>query len=493
MARAAKHEAGAPCLVWFRQDLRLADNPALAAAVATGRPVIPFYLFEEAPGAPWAMGAASRWWLHGSLAALAADLAARGAPLVLRRGDPAEDVQQLVAETGAAQVVWNRCYEPAAVARDTALKQTLTGLGVAVDSYNAALLFEPWTVRTGAGGPFKVFTPFWRACRAQGVTTPPTPAPERIAGPAGPPASLDLADLGLLPVKPDWAGGLRTAWTPGEAGARDRLAAFLEEALDGYGANRNRPDMAATSRLSPHLHFGEIGPRQVWRAVETFVEAHPALRGDADTFLSEIGWREFSTHLLFHTPDLPERNWKTQFDVFPWKEDAAGLEAWRRGRTGYPIVDAGMRELWTTGFMHNRVRMIAASFLIKDLMVHWRAGEDWFWDTLVDADLASNAASWQWVAGSGADAAPYFRIFNPVTQGESYDPHGAYVRRWIPEIAALPDAVIHKPWTATPLALAEAGIVLGRDYPLPIVDHGEARNAALAAYKSLAGSPAAGD
>ena len=269
--------------------------------------------------------------------------------------------------------------------------------------------------------------------------------------------------------------------------ARNRLAAFLDAALDGYGENRNRPDMADTSRLSPHLHFGEIGPRQVWRAVETFVEAHPDLRGEADKFLSEIGWREFSAHLLFHTPDLPERNWKPQFDAFPWREDAEGLAAWRRGLTGYPIVDAGMRELWTTGWMHNRVRMITASFLIKDLMIHWRHGEDWFWDTLVDADLAANAASWQWVAGSGADAAPFFRIFNPVTQGETYDPRGAYVRRWVPELAALPDAFIHKPWLAPPLTLADAGLVLGRDYPRPVVDHGEARKAALAAYKAVSG------
>ncbi len=487
MARAAaKQDPAAPCLVWFRQDLRLTDNPALAAAVASGRPVIPVYVFDDTPG-PWIMGAASRWWLHGALDALGRDLAARGSFLVLRRGDAAVELPALIRETGAAQVVWNRCYEPQAVRRDTALKQALTADGVSVESYNAALLFEPWTVRTGAGGPFKVFTPFWRACRALGLSVPPQPAPKRIPCPVTPPGSLDLAELKLTPSAPDWAGGLRAAWSPGEAGARERLSDFLESALDGYGDNRNRPDVPTTSRLSPHLHFGEIGPRQVWCAVETFVEANPALRGEADKFLSEIGWREFSAHLLFHNPDLPERNWKSRFDDFPWQENAAGLEAWRRGRTGYPIVDAGMRELWTTGWMHNRVRMIAASFLIKDLMIHWRAGENWFWDTLVDADLASNAASWQWVAGSGADAAPYFRIFNPVTQGETYDPHGAYVRRWIPEIAALPDAFVHKPWLAPPMALSEAGLVLGRDYPRPVVDHGEARKTALAAYKAVAG------
>lgn len=478
---------GAPALVWLRQDLRLADNPALHAAVESGRPVVVVYVLDEE--GPWPLGGASRWWLHGALEALGADLAKRGVPLTLRRGGASEEITRLIKQTGADTVFWNRCYEPAAVARDTALKKQLTDAGVAVEGFNAALLFEPWEVRTGAGGPFKVFTPFWRACRAQHIHTETAAAPKRIEA-AKATKSLTLADLALLPTKPDWAGGMREEWTPGEAGARARLSAFLDDALDGYDANRNRPDLIGTSRLSPHLHFGEIGPRQIWRAVETFVEAHPAMRGEADKFLSEIGWREFSTHLLFHNPNLPDANWKAQFDHFPWETNAEGLEAWRRGRTGYPIVDAGMRELWTTGWMHNRVRMIVASFLIKDLMIHWREGEAWFWDTLVDADLANNAASWQWVAGSGADASPYFRIFNPVTQGETYDPDGAYVRRWIPEIAALPDKVIHKPWTATPEALSDAGIELGRTYPRPIVDHGEARTRALAAYKTIAGATA---
>lgn len=478
--------ADAPALVWLRQDLRIADNPALRAAVESGRPVIVAYVLDDQ--GPWPLGAASRWWLHGSLAALDADLTARGAGLTLRRGPAAREIAALVRETGANAVYWNRCYEPAAIARDTGLKKDLTAAGVTVESFNGALLFEPWEIRTGGDGPYKVFTPFWRACRAQALDVKTAAAPKRIPGGAA--KSLRLADLKLLPTKPDWAGGMRAAWTPGEAGAKALLATFLDDALDGYDANRNRPDMVGTSRLSPHLHFGEISPRQIWRAVETFVEIHPALRREADKFLSEIGWREFSTHLLFHNPKLPEANWKSQFDAFPWEENADGVEAWKRGRTGYPIVDAGMRELWTTGWMHNRVRMIVASFLIKDLMVHWRTGEDWFWDTLVDADLANNAASWQWVAGSGADASPYFRIFNPVTQGETYDPEGAYVRRWVPEIAALPDKVIHKPWTATPEALAAAGVELGRTYPRPIVDHGEARTRALAAYKSIAGATA---
>ena len=494
MARSeGKTASPAPCLVWLRQDLRLADNPALAAAVASGRPIVALHVLDETPGDPWPLGGASRWWLHQSLKALGADIAARGGRLVLRRGPAGKIVEDVVAETGAAEVFWNRCYEPAAIARDTALKAALAKRGVGVGSFNAGLLFEPWDIRTGAGGPFKVYTPFWRACLARGHDGMPPPAPKSLHAPAKAPASLALDDLGLEPKTPDWAGGLREAWTPGEAGARKRLSAFLKSRLMDYETGRNRPDRDATSRLSPHLHFGEIGPRQIWRAVETHVEAHPAARRAADKFLSEIGWREFSTHLLFHFPDLPEKNWRSDFDAFPWVDDKAALTAWRRGATGYPIIDAGMRELWTTGYMHNRVRMIAASFLIKDLMIHWREGAAWFADTLVDADLANNAASWQWVAGSGADASPYFRIFNPVTQGETYDPEGVYVRRWIPEIAGLPDAAIHKPWTASPEVLKAAGVALGRTYPRPIVDHGEARKAALAAYKALSGKRDAGE
>jgi deoxyribodipyrimidine photo-lyase len=385
-----------------------------------------YILDEETPG-DWKLGGGARWWLHHSLGALSANLASKGATLVLRRGSPEAILPSLVRETGAGAVHWNRCYEPSAIARDTRLKATLGGDGVAVESANSALLFEPWQLKTAAGGPFKVYSPFWRALRAAGGVAPPQPAPTRIAIPSRPPESDRLDSWGLLPSRPDWAGGLRESWTPGETGARARLDNFLDTALAGYGEARNRPDLPSTSRLSPHLHWGEIGPRQVWAAVHAFAEAHTQVRADADKFLSEIAWREFAHHLLFHRPDLPERNWKASFDGFPWATDETSINSWQRGQTGYPIVDAGMRELWTTGWMHNRVRMIVASFLVKDLMIHWRRGEDWFWDTLVDADLANNAASWQWVAGSGADAAPYFRVFNPVTQGERFDPQGAYV------------------------------------------------------------------
>jgi deoxyribodipyrimidine photo-lyase len=479
-----------PVIVWFRQDLRLVDNPALAAAVDSGRPVLPFYLLDDETPGRWRPGGASRWWLHHSLAALADDLVGRGAPLLLRRGRADDVLPALAAETGAAAVYWNRCYEPSAVARDTALKTTLKDAGVEARSFNASLLVEPWQIETGSGGPYKVFTPFWKAARATLDPPPPAPAPECIAGVDGLPAGDRLYDWALLPTAPDWAGGLRDAWQPGEAGARARFQAFLDEDIAGYADDRDRPDRAVTSRLSPHLHWGEMGPRQLWHAAMHRVGsgAGAPLQKAIDKFLSEVGWREFAHHLLFHFPDLPEENWKHAFDGFGWRDDPDALRAWQRGRTGYPLVDAGMRELWATGWMHNRVRMVAASFLIKHLLVDWRAGADWFWDTLVDADLANNAASWQWVAGCGADAAPYFRIFNPVAQGEKFDPDASYIRRWVPELARLPDAYVHRPWDTPADVCRAAGFVPGESYPPPIVDHAVARGRALAAYQAMRGS-----
>lgn len=476
-----------PVIVWFRQDLRLSDNPALTAAVASGRPVLPVYVLDDETPAGWRPGGASRWWLHGSLEALAAGLADCGARLLLRSGDAAKVIPELVRATGAGAVYWNRCYEPYAVERDSRIKADLKTLGVDAESHNGSLLFEPWEVRNQAGDRYKAFTPFWKACLRLPEPPAPLPAPERIRGWAEAPDGDDLADWGLRPTKPDWAVGLRENWASGENGARERLQAFMEHALPGYAEQRDLPAVDATSRLSPYLHFGEISPRTIWHAV-----SH-ALAGNAESakskgvtkFLSEIGWREFSYHLLFHFPGLPERNLRADFDGFPWADDSALLRAWQRGQTGYPIVDAGMRQLWHTGWMHNRVRMVVASFLIKDLLVDWRHGEAWFWDTLVDADLANNAASWQWVAGSGADAAPYFRIFNPVLQGERFDPEGAYVRRWVPELAALPDSHIHRPWTAPEAMLLQSGVELGEIYPNRIVDHGMARERALAAYKTI--------
>ena len=476
-----------PVIVWFRQDLRLSDNPALAAAVGSGRPVLPVYLLDDATPGRWRRGGASRWWLHASLERLSADLADLGAPLLLRSGDAAEAIPDLVRSTGAAAIYWNRCYEPFAVDRDSRIKADVTALGIDVESYNGNLLFEPWEVRNQAGDGYKAFTPFWKACLRLPEPPVPIPAPKRMRGWTDAPKGNELVNWQLQPMKPDWAAGLRRSWVPGEAGARHRLQAFMERALTGYATERDLPAIDATSRLSPYLHFGEISPRTICHAV---THAAAGREGSAKAeaiakFLSEIGWREFSHHLLFHFPGLPERNLRADFDGFPWSDDSALLRAWQRGRTGYPIVDAGMRQLWHTGWMHNRVRMVVASFLIKDLLVDWRHGEAWFWDTLVDADLANNAASWQWVAGSGADAAPYFRIFNPVLQGERFDPEGAYVRRWVPELAALPDSRIHRPWTAPDAMLLQSNVKLGETYPHRIVDHGKARARALAAYKTI--------
>lgn len=469
-----------PVIVWFRRDLRLADNPALAAAVATGEEIVPLYILD--PGTP--LGGASRWWLHGSLAALASGLERCGAPLVLRRGRAADVLPGLIGETKARAVFWNRCYEPAAIARDKALKTALVAQGVEAKSFNASLLAEPWDVRTGSGGPYKVFTPFWRSLSARAPFPSPLPAPKKLRG-AARIGSDDLAAWSLPPTKPDWAGGLRAAWKPGETEAARRLSHFLDTCAARYAQARDLPGLEATSRLSPHLHFGEISPRQIWVAADARAHAVPRAASGIASFLREVAWREFSHHLIYHWPGMVERAWKPEFDDFPWTDDVASLAAWRRGGTGYPIVDAGMRELWATGYMHNRVRMIAASFLVKDLLIDWRRGAEWFEDTLVDADLANNRTGWQWVAGSGADAAPYFRVFNPVTQGQKFDAAGDYVRRHVPELARLDNRFIHRPWEAPPAMLSEAGIVLGQTYPKPIVDHARARERALAAFADI--------
>ena len=392
----------------------------------------------------------------------------------------------LARETDAERVVWNRRYEPACIERDQRIKTALRAAGLQADSFNSALLHEPWGVKTKTGGgPFQVFTPFWRHCLTLEDPAAPLAAPTRLQAPACTPATASLAELDLLP-HPDWAGGMREAWTPGSAGAHALLARFLDDNFDGYPTLRDEPGVQGTSRLAPHLHLGEIGPRQIWHAVREFALArdqHTTWR--ESRFLTEIGWREFAYHLLYHFPHTPTQPLRANYARFPWKGSAAQRQAWQRGATGYPIVDAGMRELWHTGWMHNRVRMIAASFLIKDLLVDWADGARWFWDTLVCADLASNTLGWQWVAGCGADAAPFFRIFNPVTQGEKFDPKGAYVRRWVPELAGLPDDWLHRPWEAPAEVLAAAGVVLGRHYPAPLVDHAEARKDALAALQAL--------
>jgi len=466
-------------IVWFRKDLRIADNPALRHAAETGRPVICLYILDETPGVR-PMGAASLWWLDKSLKSLAQDLEKLGNRLLLRKGVAARVLDDVIAETGATRVLWNRLYDRASTDRDKDIKARLKNADVECQSFNAGLLNEPWTVQNGSAQPYKVFTPYWRAARAQLDDVTVTRAPNALRALDKKASSEKLADWGLHPTRPDWSKGF-DIWTPGEAGALKRLEAFLSGPITGYGENRDVPSAPATSRLSPHLHFGEIGPRQVWRAVQSAAETGEIPLGEAEKFLSEIGWREFNHSILFNWSDLPNRNFKPEFDRFPWAKDHLAFEAWTKGETGYPIVDAGMRELWTTGFMHNRVRMIAASFLIKHLMIDWREGEAWFWDTLVDADLANNVGNWQWTAGSGADASPYFRIFNPIAQGEKFDPSGAYVRRWVPELADVPDALIHKPWER-PLHLPPAA---KRIYAKPIVDHAKARERALEAYHSL--------
>jgi deoxyribodipyrimidine photo-lyase len=463
-----------PIIVWFRRDLRLADNPALAAAAAAGA-VIPLFLCS---GEVAALGGASRWWLHHSLAALEKSLAARGSRLLLRRGSAAEVLPGLARETSAAAVYWNRTYLPAQDAADGAIAAALKGAGVSRRRYGTGLLHAPETLRTRNGRPFQVFTPFWNALRQQ-LLEPPAGVPARLPAPPAWPRGETLAEWGLRPEKPDWADGLRESWSPGEASAQARLASFLDEGLVAYGEGRDFPAGAGSSRLSPHLAWGELSPRQAWQAAAGSAGAEP--------FLRELAWREFSYHLLHHFPFLPERPLRGEFTAFPWRNDPASLAAWQRGRTGYPLVDAGMRQLWRTGWMHNRARMVAASFLVKHLLLPWQAGESWFRDTLVDADPACNAANWQWVAGCGADAAPFFRIFNPVLQGEKFDPGGRYVRRWLPELASLPDKFVHRPWEAPPDVLAQAGVRLGDTYPHPLVDHAAARQRALAAFASLRG------
>ncbi|GAB1489088.1 deoxyribodipyrimidine photo-lyase [Opitutaceae bacterium] len=477
-----------PTLVWFRQDLRLQDNTALAEAVARGGPIVPMYILDDDGEGRWAAGAASRWWLHHSLAALQAALETRGSRLILARGGALSILRGLVASTGAGAVYWNRRYEPAVMARDVAIKGALTGDGLEVKSFNSSLLFEPHTIANKQGRPFQVFTPYWRHCLTLPVSPPRVLPAGPLPSPVKWPVGCQLSELGLRPSIP-WDVGFSTHWTPGEDGARRRLKAFVTGLIAGYAENRNVPSVVGTSRLSPHLHFGEVGPRQVWAAVQGLSResgVFPVNNG-ARVYLSEIGWREFSYHQIFHFPSTPERPLRSGFEAFSWAPDPQGrrLSAWQRGRTGYPIVDAGMRELWATGWMHNRVRMIVASFLVKHLRLNWTHGAAWFWDTLVDADLAANTLGWQWSAGCGADAAPYFRIFAPVLQGEKFDPQGEYVRKWVPELARLPNKFLHAPWTAPASVREYAGVDLGRTYPEPVVEHAKARAEALAAFKQL--------
>jgi len=475
-----------PVLVWFRLDLRLVDNPALTAAAAGGGMVVPVFVYAPEEEGDWPPGAASRWWLHQSLLSLRTALEKAGSRLILRRGPSLATLLGLARETGAQAIYWNRRYEPAAIQRDRAVKEALRAAGVEAQSTNSALLFEPWTVANKAGRPFQVFTPFWRHCLSLDQPASPAPAPTLLPAPERWPQTEPLEAFALEP-RLDWAGGLRSTWNPGETGAWRHLHRFCEQAFTDYSNQRNRPDLEGTSRLSPHLHFGEVGPRQVWHELRSFAARRGLEPRDwrQSQFLAEIGWREFAHHLLYHFPRTPDEPLRQEFARFPWRSDAKLLRAWQRGRTGYPIVDAGMRQLWSTGWMHNRVRMIVASFLVKDLLIDWREGARWFWDTLVDADLASNTLGWQWTAGCGADAAPYFRIFNPVSQGQRFDPNGDYTRRWVSELSCLPNQWIHRPWEAAPGIRETAGVGLDRTYPAPVLSHAVAREVALEALARI--------
>ncbi|MGZ0712544.1 cryptochrome/photolyase family protein (plasmid) [Coraliomargarita sp. W4R53] len=420
----------ATSVVWFRDDLRVADNPALTAAIERGENLVCLFVLDEVSSGIRPLGGAAKWWLHHSLAALGERLHELGSTLILRRGPAEQVVKAVMQDAGASAIFWNRRYGGAERTIDSALKSGLREEGVEVTSLAASLLFEPWTVKTGGGTHFSVFTPFWRACLAMPAPRAPLPEPTRLVGSQHPIASDDLDSWDLLPRDPDWAGGLRETWEPGEVAARARLQAFLESDLGDYNRSRDEPAAGATSLLSPRLRWGELSPHTVWH--ETLKVARGAQAASAHRFLSEIGWREFAWHTLFHFPDLATRNWRASFDAFPWPTlDRDALEAWQQGRTGVPLVDAGMHELWHTGTMHNRVRMVVASLLTKNLLIDWRHGEEWFWDTLVDADGASNPFNWQWVAGSGADASPYFRVFNPELQAKKFDPSGEYTGRWL--------------------------------------------------------------
>lgn len=470
-------------LLWLRRDLRLTDHPALIAACERHERVLPVYIHTPQEEAPWQPGAASRWWLHHSLKALTASFVSIGAPLIIRRGDSLTELRALLAETGAQAVYWSRLYEPAAIARDTHIKDALRSDGIETESFNSALLLEPWTLKTGVGEPYRVFTPFWRNASARLHAPVSLAAPTQIQPPKQLPKNLPLDALNLL-AKIPWANGFIPRWQPGEVGALTLLNQFCDQRLFGYKAERDRPDIDATSSLSPHLHFGEISPRQIVARTQAQA-AHESAAGvlaGSEHFIREVGWREFAHHLLYHypkTPDVPM--YASKFARFPWRQrgDYIGdLTAWQRGRTGIPIVDAGMRQLWASGWMHNRVRMIVASLLTKNLLIPWLDGARWFWDTLVDADLANNTLGWQWVAGCGADAAPYYRIFNPVLQSRKFDPEGIYLRRWLPELSALPNDVLHAPWEK-PAALT------GINYPKPIVDLAVSRTRALSAYAAI--------
>lgn len=468
-------------IVWFRRDLRLSDNPALYKAVQSRAAVVPVYIYAPEEEGEWRPGEASNWWLHYSLLSLNRSLEKISSKLVVRKGRTKEILFDLVKETGASQVFWNRLYEPLIIERDSKIKQSLVDAGIEAHSFNGALLKEPSTFKNQSGKPFQVFTPFWNALNKVLEVPEPTPAPTQMLSVKTWPTSLDIQALCLLP-KIKWDSQFHNAWIPGEENAQKELKRFLAGPAIDYEEQRNIPSVRGTSKISPSLHFGEISPVQVWSEAKKLKNMNST---GVYTYLKEIGWREFAHHLLVHFPKTPNEPLRANFNNFPWLEDPEALSAWQKGMTGYPIIDAGMRELWATGWMHNRVRMIVSSFLVKDLLISWVEGAKWFWETLLDASLASNTMGWQWSGGCGADAAPFFRIFNPITQGEKFDATGEYVRKWVPELKDLPDKYLHKPWEAPEIILKSAKVTLGKTYPKPIVDHSEARGRALHAFDRI--------
>lgn len=469
------------CIVWFRQDLRLEDNPAFEAALMKSVSIIPVYIYAPEEEEEWPLGGASKWWLHYSLKSLSQELLDRGLKLILRKGNTLSILDEMIQSTKATSVVWNRRYEPTSIKRDSKIKEYLNEADIKVQSFNGSLLFEPWTITNKQGKPFQVFTPFWKACMAM-----PEPLLEKIKPTTKQLNKVDLEtlsleDLELLP-KIHWDTGLAATWKPGAPEAKKMLNAFIKNAISQYKQQRDRPDLPGVSLLSPYLHFGEISPRMIWSTIKQHCDIH---QEGVECYLRQLGWREFAHHLLYHFPKTPNEPLRSDFKHFPWQEETAQLKAWQKGQTGYPIVDAAMRQLWAIGWMHNRLRMIVGSFLVKDLLIPWQQGAAWFWDTLVDADLANNTLGWQWVGGCGADAAPYFRIFNPITQGEKFDPEAVFVRQWVPEIAALPNEWIHKPWEAPENLLRACNITLGKTYPKPIINHAQARERALEAFQKI--------
>ena len=462
---------------WFRQDLRIKDNPSLEAA-SQYESIIPVYILDDVNSGEFAMGAASRWWLHKSLEKLNESL---GGNLLIYKGNPSDIFNNIIKEQDISYISWNRCYEPWRIERDKAIKKDLESQNINVESFSGALLWEPWKISKDDGTPYRVFTPFYKkGCLNADEPRFPTNSLKLNNLYTNKLNSESIENLDLIP-EIDWYRDFEPEWSPGEEGADQCLEEFLESGLLNYKEGRNFPSKKFVSRLSPHLHFGEISPNEVWYRAKT-KETEEGIEKSLAHFHSELGWREFSSYLLYHFPDLPKVNFQKKFDIFPWRQDETLLKLWQSGNTGYPIVDAGMRELWKTGYMHNRLRMVVGSFLVKNLLIHWQEGERWFWDCLVDADLASNSASWQWVAGSGADAAPYFRIFNPITQGLKFDPDGEYTKKYVPELKDLPNKYLFSPWEAPKEVLESAGIELGKDYPQPIVDLKISREIALEAF-----------